>query len=206
MLFDEALPPASGDGGRLHQVVWNLLSNAVKFTEPGGDSARDHRHGRAVALGGQARCLISVGKEGAMLFLAAVALAAQTTATAAEPKSSTAASGEKITVTGCVERADQMNGAGTTVGTTIDSLHFVLVNIPAAPVGTSGAKGAAAPAMDKGYRLDGDVDALNRQVGHKVEITGFVDAPAATSGPTTSVNGPMVKVQTIKMLSETCGR
>ena len=141
-----------------------------------------------------------------MLFLAALAFAAQTTTTPAQPKSSTTASSEKITVTGCVERADQMNGAGTTVGTTIDSLHFVLVNMPTGPVGTSGATGAAAPAMDKGYRLDGDVDALNEHVGHKVEITGFVDAPAATNGPATSVNGPMVKVQTIKMLSETCGR
>jgi hypothetical protein len=141
-----------------------------------------------------------------MLFLAALTLAAQTATPPAQPKSPTTAPAEKITVTGCVERADQMNGAGTTVGTTIDSLHFVLVNIPAGPVGTIGATTPAAPAMDKGYRLDGDVDALTSHVGHKVEITGFVETPAATSGPATSVNGPMVKVQSIKMLSETCGR
>jgi hypothetical protein len=141
-----------------------------------------------------------------MLFLAALALTAQTATPQAQPKSPTTPAAEKITVTGCVERADQMNGAGTTVGTTIDSLHFVLVNIPTGPVGTSGAKDPAAPAMDKGYRLDGDVDTLTSHVGHKVEITGFVATPAATSGPATSVNGPMVKVESIKMLSETCGR
>jgi signal transduction histidine kinase/CheY-like chemotaxis protein len=30
------VPPVSGDGDRLSQVIWNLLSNAVKFTDPGG--------------------------------------------------------------------------------------------------------------------------------------------------------------------------
>jgi hypothetical protein len=43
-------------------------------------------------------------------------------------------------------------------------------------------------------------------VGHKVEITGFVDEPAATSGEDTSVTGPIVKVQSVKMIAETCGR
>lgn len=138
-----------------------------------------------------------------MLLLAAMALAAQTSATA--PQTPAAAKPEKITVTGCVERADQMADAGTSVGTTTDSLHFVLINIPNEPVGTSGAA-SPRPATDKGYRLDADVDKLNPHVGHKVEITGFIDAPAATNTAATSANGPMVKVQTIKMLSETCGR
>ena len=137
------------------------------------------------------------------MLLLALVLAAQT-ATAAPQPATPVKTPEKITITGCVERADQMNAAGT-FGTTLDSLHFVLVNIPNEAVATSGTK-PAAPTMDKGYRLDGEVDKLNPHVGHKVEITGFVDAPAATNGPASSVNGPMVKVQTIKMLSETCGR
>jgi hypothetical protein len=76
----------------------------------------------------------------------------------------------------------------------------VLRDVPEGPVGTGGTKG-----IDKGYRLDADVEKLNPHVGHKVEITGFVEAPAAMT-PATSVNGPMVKVDSIKMLSETCGR
>ena len=40
-----------------------------------------------------------------------------------------------------------MNAAGP-LGTTLDSLHFVLVNIPSESVGTSGSK--ATPAMDNG--------------------------------------------------------
>ncbi|HZS49502.1 MAG TPA: response regulator [Bryobacterales bacterium] len=34
--LDPRASPASGDPGRLEQVVWNLLSNAVKFTPQGG--------------------------------------------------------------------------------------------------------------------------------------------------------------------------
>lgn len=137
-----------------------------------------------------------------MLFLAALALMAQTTA---QQNPSPAKSPDKITITGCVERADQMNAAGT-LGTTLDSLHFVLINIPTETAGTSGTKAGATPSMDKGYRLDAEVDKLNPHVGHKVEITGYVDAAAATNAAASAVNGPMVKVQTIKMLSETCGR
>jgi hypothetical protein len=95
--------------------------------------------------------------------------------------------------------------APSTIGTTTDSLHFVLINTPAPAVGTSGSK-PVTQSMDKGYRLDGDVEKLNPQVGHKVEITGSVTEPAPTNASATSANGPMVKVQSIKMLSETCGR
>jgi hypothetical protein len=140
-----------------------------------------------------------------MLWLAAAALAAQTTATAPQQQTTTSKAPEKITITGCVERADQLAAPGA-IGTTTDSMHFVLINIPNGPVGTSGAKPGGAPSMDKGYRLDGDLETLNPHVGHKVEIAGFVEEPAATNGTATSVNGPMVKVQSIKMLAETCGR
>jgi hypothetical protein len=107
-------------------------------------------------------------------------------------------------LSGCIERADQMRGADT-IGTTTDSMHFVLVTIPTEAVGTSGSA-SAAPARDRGYRLDADPKVLNPHVGHKVEITGFVDEPAATSGEATSATGPMVKVQSVKMIAETCGR
>jgi signal transduction histidine kinase/ActR/RegA family two-component response regulator len=39
--FAPDLPPVSGDGERLQQVIWNLLSNAVKFTESGGHITLD---------------------------------------------------------------------------------------------------------------------------------------------------------------------
>jgi hypothetical protein len=140
-----------------------------------------------------------------LMFWLAAALMAQTATSAPQPQNATKAP-EKITITGCVERADQMAAAGT-VGTTTDSLHFVLINIPTEAVGTSGTRPGSGPSLDRGYRLDADVEKLNPHVGHKVEISGFVDEPATpTTGNASSVNGPMVKVQTIKMLSETCGR
>src|SRR5437763_13900458 len=100
-----------------------------------------------------------------MLWLAAAAFVGQTTTTT--PQQQTTKQPEKITITGCVERADQVAAPGT-LGTTTDSLHFVLINIPAPAVGTSGSK-PSARSMHKGYRLDGDAEKLNPHVGHKVE-------------------------------------
>jgi hypothetical protein len=134
------------------------------------------------------------------LWIAAAALTVQTTA-AAPQQTPTPKAPEKITITGCVERADQMASAAT-LGTTVDSLSFVLINVPTPEaVGTSGGKGT-----EKGYRLDADTAKLNPHVGHKVEISGFVEEPATTNGAAASANGPKVKVETIKMIAETCGR
>ena len=140
-------------------------------------------------------------------WLAAAAIAAQTT-TATPQQQTSSKTPEKITITGCVERADQMASPGaSTLGTTVDSLSFVLVDMPpSGTAGTSGVKGNTAASTDKGYRLDADVSKLNPHVGHKVEISGYVDEPAATNGSANSVNGPKVKVETIKMIAETCGR
>ncbi|MBW8866455.1 MAG: hypothetical protein JF610_03850, partial [Acidobacteria bacterium] len=136
----------------------------------------------------------------------AAALAAQATTATPQQQTSTKTP-EKVTISGCVERADQMTSAGaSTLGTTVDSLSFVLVDVPSGTTGTSGVKGNTSSATDKGYRLDADVAKLNPHVGHKVEISGYVDEPAATNGAANSVNGPKVKVETIKMIAETCGR
>jgi hypothetical protein len=121
----------------------------------------------------------------------------------------------KITVTGCVERADQMTASGT-AATTVDSLSFVLIHAtrggaagsrPAA----SGTSGTTANA-DKGnmYRLDADLSKLNPHVGHKVEVTGTLDTAGAPTkvnpAPPSAENAPKLKVDTVKMLAETCAR
>jgi len=119
----------------------------------------------------------------------------------------------QITLTGCVERADQVSGA-VTAGTTVDSLSFVLIKPTkgtAADSRTTGTAGTRATA-DKGsmYRLDSDVATLNPHVGHRVEVTGTLitaDAPPASAvDPSSASNAPKVKVNQVKMLSETCGR
>jgi hypothetical protein len=142
------------------------------------------------------------------VWIATAGLAAQTASTS--PKRSDAPPAKVTTVTGCVERADQLPSTGTET-TTVDSQHFVLIR--AQP---SAGKAAAAPtptatagSLGPMYRLVVDAQKLNPHVGHKVEITGTVEAAAGTrassadASPSTS---PSLTVQSIKMLSETCGR
>jgi hypothetical protein len=118
-----------------------------------------------------------------------------------------------ITVTGCVDRADQHSAAGAT--TTVDSLSFVLTHASRdgkaaasapAPAATNDAKAESGST----YRLDGAIATLNPQVGHKVQVTGTIEASTAgTSGstdPASPANAPRLKVESVKMLAETCAR
>jgi hypothetical protein len=122
---------------------------------------------------------------------------------------------EKITLTGCVERADQVTPTGT-AATTVDSLSFVLINAAKGSAAdakpeTRGTSGTAS-ASEKGsmYRLDADLAKLNPHVGHKVELTGTLDTAgsptAANPAPPSAANAPTLKVDTVKMLAETCAR
>jgi hypothetical protein len=119
-------------------------------------------------------------------------------------------SASTVTVTGCVERADQLAGNVTT-GTTVDSLSFVLIKATlgtaadAPPVGTA----SASPKPDIGsmYRLDAKVATLNPHVGHRVEVSGVLDpAPtsAAASSDVTAATAPQLHVDSVKMVSQTC--
>jgi hypothetical protein len=129
----------------------------------------------------------------------------------------------KVTVVGCVERADQVTQIGTP-STTVDSLSFVLLEPKAgsrapggagAPTGTSGSTArpdagtSAAPRM---YRLDGEVETLNPHVGQQVEVTGRLvaaDPAPATPAPATTdspASAPSLKVESLKMLAATCPR
>lgn len=125
---------------------------------------------------------------------------------------SNAATAAKITLTGCVERADQMTPSGT-AATTVDSQSFVLIHAAKSgtaesrseAVGTSGTANTAKASM---YRLDAEGSTLNPHVGHKVEVTGALDAAGApaTTDPPSAENAPRLKVDTVKMLAETCAR
>jgi hypothetical protein len=118
----------------------------------------------------------------------------------------------EITITGCVERADQVAG-NTTAATTVDSLTFMLIHADAGPadetkaVGTSGTNPVA---RGNSYRLEADVATLNPHVGHKVEVTGTVEAPAAPTAegadPSSPAAASRLKVDHIKMVAETCAR
>lgn len=125
----------------------------------------------------------------------------------------------RITVSGCVERADQVATASPT-GQTVDtdSLSFVLMRVTPgresatapAPVATSGASGSSQPATGPAYWLDAAKDTLNSHVGHEVEVQGTV-VTGVTSRPSGSealslANAPRLKVDAIKMIGDTCKR
>jgi hypothetical protein len=117
-----------------------------------------------------------------------------------------------ITVSGCLQRAQQ--GPTGTTGTRettpgANEPKFVLTNASISPSGTAGTTGATAPAttaIASEYRLDTDEAKLTPHVGHKVEITGTVEQPSRTEQrPTASAaNAPTLKVTEVKMVAPTC--
>lgn len=148
----------------------------------------------------------------ARLFFASACAAALCSAAPIAQSSTTAQkktdATDRVTLSGCIERADQL--AGNAATTTVDSLTFVLVQPKAeAPTGTSGTAtpDRASAAATRMYRLDGRVEELNPHVGQKVEVSGTVaETPTAPAGAGSSTNAPRLKVESVKMLAPTCPR
>jgi siroheme synthase len=146
-----------------------------------------------------------------------IAASCAAVAYAQAPKTESASAGSKVTVTGCVERADQLNGTGTTSQSLdTDSQSFMLIRA-AHETEKSGAAGktgksSTMPSMANGnrYRLDGMKSTLSPHVGHEVEINGTMSAPASSSASgidkTSPAGVPTLKIDTIKMIAETCAR
>jgi len=164
-------------------------------------------------------------------MLMAATTFAQTQSGASSPTSAAAGAADRITITGCVERADQLNSnSGSTVGTSVDSLDFVLVKAEAiAPAGSTAsapstarsdappaggaAVGTSGSASAPVYKLEASVDKLNPHVGHKVEVVGTREANAPNAAanaadpanPTTAT-APRLMVESVKMISDSCAR
>src|SRR2546430_237845 len=119
-------------------------------------------------------------------------------------------SAKTITVTGCVQRAQQSpTGTSGTRETTPSSpeTKFVLANAAISTTGTTGTSGAyPATSAASEYRLDTDEAKLTPHVGHKVEITGTVEQPtrAEQTPPASAANAPTLKVDNVKMVASTC--
>jgi hypothetical protein len=117
-----------------------------------------------------------------------------------------------MTLTGCVDRADDVE-ASAAGAADVDSLSFVLTHavkgagaeLKSESVGTSGR--SVEPVKGATYRLDAPAEKLNGHVGHKVEVTGTLDTTAPPStGDTTPTPAPKVKVASVKMIDATCAR
>jgi hypothetical protein len=158
---------------------------------------------------------------GAMVVLvcgAAMVAAAQNSSGSQTNSSSSA---DKITVTGCIQRAAQTTTG--TVGATGDAgTKFMLSNATrkAGAMSTTGTSGTSTPnnssaaSSASSYRLDTDDSKVSSHVGHTVEITGTLEsasmsnsATSASSAPAAgqpNANSPTLKVDSVSMLSTTC--
>ena len=121
----------------------------------------------------------------------------------------TSSSANKVTVTGCIQRAaaEAPTATSGTSGAAIPDTQFVLANATAgtSPAGTSGTSSSAMTTAPR-YRLDDDaVSKITPHVGHKVEVTGTVDSSSRSTGATsTGASAPKLKVESIKMMAATC--
>jgi hypothetical protein len=173
--------------------------------------------------------IIGVGMAIAVVF--GVELAAQSSQTPSATQST--ASAQTITVTGCLQRADQTPGATGTAGSTAGGAtasgraaadRFVLQNASIGkgassgatsstaqpPTSTAGTAGMAKPS----YALEGHESDLRPHAGHQVEITGTLEsasssststtAPAGTTSSTASSTQQKLRVESVKMISATC--
>ena len=120
----------------------------------------------------------------------------------------TSPSAKSVTVTGCVQRAEE--GATGTTGTTGATVtKFILKSASLKtdqPAGTTGTMAPPATAVASEYKLDTDESKLSAHVGHKVEITGEIEKPSMSEPkpPASAANAPTLKVDTVKMVAATC--
>ena len=126
--------------------------------------------------------------------LVAIALTAATVAAQQPPApASSADSSDKVVFAGCIQRGLQ-SPIGTTgaAGAAAADSKFILTK--ASPV-------SDATATPKTYRLDAEDSQLTAHVGHKVEVTGTVDAKPA---PGDAASPAKLKVASVKMIAASC--
>ena len=145
---------------------------------------------------------IQSGVFAAIVCAAAVSVSAQTPPTPpAGDTQPSYGSANKITVTGCVERAKEgSTPTGTTGAAATDTTKFVLNNVAASATApeTAGTSGSAKASIESSYRLDAEDSKLSPHVGHKVEITGTVGEKAM------GATAAKLKVDNVKMIAATC--
>ena len=143
---------------------------------------------------------------GAIAFGVVVGVFAQDSPTS---QPSQKAPAKTLTVTGCVQRAQQ-GPTGTTGATgtapSAAATKFVLSSAAISTTETAGTANPPSTAVASEYRLDGEDAKLTPHVGHKVEITGMVEPPARTTQPpaASAANAPILKVDNVKMVASAC--
>ena len=142
--------------------------------------------------------------------------------------------GEKITVAGCLQRA-QLNGSvgGTIVGTSaspntaaqeansgalVDAYLLteakpVVAGVPPESATASGSNGTTATGTSgkadiTTYGLSGREDELSRHPGARLEVTGTIEPPVSsrrgTGDQATAAGAKRIKVESFKILADKC--
>lgn len=131
--------------------------------------------------------------------LVAIALTATATIAAQQPpppasSPSPANSTDKVVVTGCIQKGIQspVGTSGAAGAAAADAAKFLLTK--ASPV-------SDATATPKTFRLDAEDSQLTAHVGHKVEITGTLDAKPAAGD---AAAPEKLKVASVKMIAASC--
>jgi len=123
----------------------------------------------------------------------------------AAPAAAPASPGQ-VVVTGCIQRTAPLpvgtSGTNNPIGNA-DAAKFIL---------TKASSGSESTAALQTYRLDAEESALTAHVGHKVEITGTLDAAKAAAAVTGDPAPPAapaaspsrLKVTSVKMVAASC--
>ena len=138
-------------------------------------------------------------------MLVAMGVAIVASVTAQEPASRAPVQNpdkDKVVVVGCVQRAAQLPVGTTGAVGDADVSKFILMKV-ASPSDSP-------TAASRTYRLDADDSLLTTHVGHKVEITGTLDAakPSASvtgdPAPPPAASASKLKVTSVKMIAAAC--
>jgi hypothetical protein len=114
-----------------------------------------------------------------------------------------AQSAAKVTITGCIQNAPTASATpGGAAPTTSAAANYVLAN--AKPAAGRSAVGTAGSAAATRYQLEGEDKTISPHVNHQVEITGAVQPPGAGAAAGAAAAGPMLKVETLKMIANKC--
>jgi hypothetical protein len=109
-----------------------------------------------------------------------------------------------VTISGCIQNAPTASatpgGAAPAAGGA--AAKFVLANAKAAT--GAGAVGTAGSSTATRYQLEGEEETISPHVNHQVEITGTVQPAGAGAAAGAAAAGPMLKVESLKMIAAKC--
>lgn len=151
----------------------------------------------------------------AVIGLCSIGLIAQTST-----PSQTSSSANTVTVTGCLQHAEQAGTTGTTgttgAATPSGAERFVLTNAKKGSASTStttttppsGTSATGTSGMGTTYHLEGMASDLTAHVNQEVEITGTLESDTSgttsTTGATGAAGAQRIHVTSVKMISSTC--